>query len=290
MRVLLLMFSVLLFRGVLFGQALMDFDYPILDNTMAFWGDNYDSALLRKNKVESCVQKNQSFYFDHNGRLVKSILIPPDSATQVRFYHYDSIGDLIKIEATDPRLPKPTITTKHKTYVNGVLIKDSSSSGYFCRHMDYYENGGLKQELWFGPDPRYKMGHRLQRGFWFGVDSAGRINRIIDRDYMGTMDSLGQLLSNRTLFYNERGQLIREEETVRWKETEQKTLFCPNAGSANFQYDTDGRIIEISRTNGPSQKIKYLPNGLIAEIETEGKMCEGRAYQWKWTYDYTYRK
>ena len=71
MRVLLLMFSVLLFRGVLFGQALMDFDYPILDNTMAFWGDNYDSALLRKNKVESCVQKNQSFYFDHNGRLVK---------------------------------------------------------------------------------------------------------------------------------------------------------------------------------------------------------------------------
>lgn len=91
MRVLLLMFYFLLCRGILFGQALMDFDYPILDNAMAFWGDNYDSALLRKNKVESCVQKNQSFHFDHNGRLVKSILVSHDSDTQVRFYHYPRV-------------------------------------------------------------------------------------------------------------------------------------------------------------------------------------------------------
>ena len=64
MRVLLVTFCFLLFRGILFGQALMDFDHPMIDNTVAFFGGTYDTALLRKNNVESCLQKNHTFYFN----------------------------------------------------------------------------------------------------------------------------------------------------------------------------------------------------------------------------------
>jgi len=284
------MFFFLLFRIVLFGQALMAFDFPMINNTAAFVDGSYDTAILRKNKVESCLQKNQTFYFDSNGRLVKSIFVPYDSTTEIQLYYYDDKGDLIKSEATSSKYEKPIITTIHKTYIGGRLMRDSSSSGYFCKHMEYYANGSLRQELWFSFDPRSNAAHRLQRGFWFGVDSLGRINRIINRDYMATTDSLGLLRSNRTLFYNKKGQLIGEEEAVRWQRSNQKTLFCPNAGSATFFYDDNGRLIEISRTDGPSQKIKYLPNGLIAEIETKGKDCMGRSYHWQWTYTYTYHK
>ena len=150
-------------------------------------------------------------------------------------------------------------------------MKDSSNSGYLCKHFEYYADGSLRQELWFGFDHRYIRPHRLRRGFWFGVDSAGRINRIIDRNYWNSSDSLGQLVSNRTLHYNEKNQLLREEEAVKNKENFQKSLFCPNAGSADFLYDDAGRLVEIKRTEGPSQIVKYLPNGLIAEIQTSGK-------------------
>lgn len=268
----------------------MEFDHPMIDNTVAFFSGSYDTALLRKNNVESCLQHNTSFYFDSNGRLIKSIFISYDSTEEVQLYRYDYRGDLIETEARSPKFPKPLITTSHKTYTDGRLAKDSSSSGYFCKHFEYYEDGSLKQELLFGADSRSNTSHRLYRAFWFGIDSLGRINRIIDRDYMNSTDSTGQLLSNRALFYNERNQLIREEEAVSRRENNQKTLFCPNAGSAIFQYDDAGRLVEIIRTEGPSQKIKYLSNGLIAEIETNGKNCNGRPYHWRWTYTYTYRK
>lgn len=267
----------------------MSFDYPMLDNTTSFFAGNYDTALLRKNKVESCLQKNLTFSFDTSGRVAKSIFIAYDSSTQVQLYHYDARGDLVKTEMTSPKYQEPIVTTMHKTYINGQLAKDSSSSGYFCKHIEYYEDGSLRQELLFSSDDRSNTKHRLTRGFWFGLDSARRMNRIIDRTYVSATDSIGQLVSNRILLYDKNGQLIREEEAVRWKEQKQKSLFCPNAGSASFLYDDAGRMIEISRTTGPSQKIKYLPNGLIAEIETKGRNCEGRPYVWQWTYTYTYR-
>jgi hypothetical protein len=289
-KFLLATFSFFLFQSVLLAQALMEFDHPMIDNTVSFFSGSYDTALLRKNNVESCVQHNTLFYFDSNGRLIKSIFISYDSTREVQLYRYDDRGDLIETEARSPKFPKPLITTSHKTYTDGRLTKDSSSSGYFCKHIEYYEDGSLRQELWFGLDSRSNTSHRLYRAFWFGVDSLGRINRIIDRDYMKSTDSAGQLLSNRTLFYNEKNQLIREEEAVSRRENNQKTLFCPNAGSAIFQYDEKGRLVEINRSEGPSQKIKYLTNGLIAEIETKGKNCDGRPYHWLWTYTYTYRK
>ena len=83
MKVLSLVFCLLLFHLDVNAQALMTFDYPIVDNSMAFFGNSYDTALLRKNKVASCIQNNVSFYFDTNGRLERHILIPEDSATQV---------------------------------------------------------------------------------------------------------------------------------------------------------------------------------------------------------------
>jgi hypothetical protein len=67
MRPFFLAFCLLFFRGVLMGQALMDFVNPMLDNTASFFSETYDRALLRKNKVESCLLKNRSFYFDSNG-------------------------------------------------------------------------------------------------------------------------------------------------------------------------------------------------------------------------------
>lgn len=280
-----------MFRLCPHAQAFMTFEYPMVDNSMAFSGNNYDTALLRKNKVASCVQNNLSFYFDTNGRLQKSILIPQDSATQVYTYIYDSKGDRISTEMTSPNYKQPHIITNHKTYMAGLLMKDSSNSNswYLCKHFEYYADGSLRQELWFGFDHRYNTPHRLIRGFWFGVDSAGRTNRIIDRNYSNTLDSLGQLVSNRTLIYNEKNQLLREEEAVKEKDNIQKSLFCPNAGSADFLYDYAGRLVEIKRSEGPSQKIKYLPNGLIAEIQTSGKNCEGEPYQWRLVYTYTYR-
>jgi hypothetical protein len=268
-------------QTVSFSQALMDFDFPIVDNEISFFKGLYDTALLRKNKVAVCELKNLTFYFDSNGRLVKSILIPYDSATQVELYRYDVNGDLIEQETTSPKFPAPIITTTYKTYKEGRLIKDSS--GYFCRHFTYYDDGNLRQELWYGPK------HRLQKAFWFGVDSAGRMNRIISRDYYPPGDSAGRLVSNKTLFYNEKNQLIREEETVAWKESQDKNIFCPNAGSARFAYDSLARLIEITTTAGPSQKIKYFVNGLISEIETDGKNCNGMHYHWKKEYTYTYR-
>jgi hypothetical protein len=289
-KVLFITFSFLLFWDALSGQALMEFDHPMIDNTVSFFSGSYDKAFIRKNIVESCLQHNTSFYFDSNGRLIKSIFISYDSITEVQLYRYDNRGDLVETEARNPKFPKPLITTSHKTYTDGRLTKDSSSSGYFCKHIEYYEDGSLKQELLFGLDSRSNTSHRLYRAFWFGIDSLGRINRIIDRDYMNSTDSAGQLLSNRTLLYNEKNQLIREDEAVSWKENNQKTLFCPNAGSSIFRYNDAGRLVEIIRTEGPSQKIKYLPNGLIAEIETNGRNCNGRTYHWRWTYTYTYRK
>ena len=289
MRVVLVTFGLLFFRTVLLGQALMDFSYPMMDNVAAFLMNHYDSALLRKNKVETCLQKNQSFYFDSNGRLIKNIFTEDDGSSRVIVLRYDDRGDLVETESTSPKYPKPIINTYYKTYLEGNLVKDSSSSGYFCKHIEYYADGNPRQELWFGFDSRLNMNHRLQRGVWFGVDSAGRINRIIERNYMGIMDSVGQLVSNRTLLYNDKNQLIEEKEAIKWEEKNQKSLFCPNAGSATFLYDEAGRLIAIQRPQGASQKIKYLPNGLIAEIETKGRNCEGRAYQWLWTYTYTYR-
>ena len=290
MRIFILTICFLCFKSNLLAQALMSFQLPMLNPTTAFFDGNYDTSLLRKNKVTSCSQNNVSFYFDSNGRLLKSILIPYDSATQVIYYSYDKKGALIRTEEMNPNLPKPLIISFYKTYKDGLLIKDSSNSGYLCKHIEYYEDGSLKQELWFGFDHRYNTPHRLRRGFWFGVDSADRLNRIIDRVYWNEPDSIGQLLSNRTLFYNEKDQLIKEEENVVMKENNEKTIFCPNAGSATFVYDPNGRIIEIVRKEGPSQIIKYLPNGLIASIETRGKNCEGNLYHWQWYYTYTYHQ
>jgi hypothetical protein len=82
--------------------------------------------------------------------------------------------------------------------------------------------------------------------------------------------------------------LIKEEETVSWQEYKEKGMLC--SGSADFRYDESNRLIEIIRSDGPSQKIKYLPNGLIKGIETTGKTCKSKPYHWNWTYMYTYRK
>ena len=261
----------------------MAFDHPMIDNAMSFFGGSYDRNIIRKNNVESCQQNNQSFYFDTSGRIVRSVFTS-NGDTQVYLFSYDGRGDLIETEVSGSKFPKTIITNSFKTYENGLLVKDSSSSGYFCKHLEYYQNGSLRQELWFG------LHHWLQRAFWFGIDSLGRITRIIDRDYMGSSDSTGQLLSNRTLSYNTNGQLIREEEAVTTVKTNVKTLFCPNGGSATFFYDSYGKLIEIVRTKGPSQKVRYLENGLIEEIESKGKNCEGTAYHWTWKYVYTYRK
>ncbi|MEO6231642.1 MAG: hypothetical protein ABJB11_11385 [Ferruginibacter sp.] len=292
MKVFLLMFCFLSFRVVLFGQAQMSFDYPMVDNWWSFFSNKYDTALIRKNKVETVVDYNQSFYFDSMGRLVKSILpqYEYDSSVRTEFYYYDKRGDLFKSETTSSRYPQPIVSISYKTYFDGRLIKDSSSSGYSCKHFEYYEDGSLRQELWFSLNNSLNVEHQLQRGFWFGVDTLGRINRIIDRVYGGIADTKGKLLSNRTLFYNDKNQLIKEAEAVRWKKSKIKSLFCPNAGSATFLYDEAGRLTEISRTNGPSQKISYLANGLIATIESTGKTCEGKPYHWNKTYAYTYRQ
>jgi hypothetical protein len=281
-KVFILPLCLLLFQRISFGQALMDFEYPMLDNLTSFLAQNYDTALIRRNKVEICQQNNQTFYFDIDGRVVRHMQIY-NGDTQVFVYHYDDRGDLRETEMTSSKYQAVNTFKKYKTYKQGRIIKDSANS-QICTHLDYYQDGSLKEELRFGKD------HRLLRGFWFGVDTEGRITRIIQRDYFRTVDSTGQLVSNRTLFYNEKSQLIREEESVPWEQSDEKTLFCPNAGSAIFHYDTIGRMVEIKRTTGPSQKIKYLQSGLIEEIETIGKNCEGISFHWTWKYEYTYRK
>jgi hypothetical protein len=281
-KVFILPLCFLLFPSISFGQALMDFEYPMLDNLTSFLSQNYDTALIRRNKVEICQQNNQTFYFDIDGRLLKHKQIS-DSDTQIFVYHYDDRGGLRETEITSSKYQAVNPLINYKTYEQGRLIKDSTNS-QFCTHLDYYQNGSLRQELHFVTD------HRLLRGFWFGVDTEGRITRIIQRDYFRTVDSTGQLVSDRTLYYNEKSQLIREEESVPWEQGDEKTFFCPNAGSAIFHYDTTGRMVEIERTTGPSQKIKYLQSGLIAEIETMGKNCEGTSFHWRWKYEYTYRK
>src|SRR6187399_2887704 len=248
MRAFILTICFLFFRSVLFGQALLEFHQPMMDNTISFFNNHYDTALVRKNKIESCQQQDQTFYFDSNGRVLKSVLIPYDSATQVFLYQYDVKGDLVLTEMSSPKYPKPIVISNHKTYEFDLLVKDSSSSGYMCKHFEYYKDGSLRQELWFGFDGHSNMDHRLQRAFWFGVDSLGRIIRVVERDYMGNTDSAGRLISNRTILYNEKGQMIKEEETVPWEQNNTKSLFCPNAGSAIFLYDSFGRLVEIIKT------------------------------------------
>ena len=124
----------------------------------------------------------------------------------------------------------------------------------------------------------------------FGIDSAGRINHIIVRRYAGTNEPAGLLISNRTLIYNEHGNLVKEQEEATLDEKDTKSLFCPNGGSATYYYDSTGKLVEIIRTKGPSQRIKYLNNGLISEVESKGQTCEGKAYSWLWKYSYTYRE
>ena len=253
MKASIISFCFLVFQSVSFSQALLHFESPMLDNIVSFYVGNYDTALVRRNKVETCMPQNHTFYFDINGRLVKGVQWY-DSDTQALTYRYDDRGDLIETDLTSTKYQKPVVTIMYKTYEAGRLIKDSSSSD-FCKHLGYYQDGSLREALCFGAK------HRLMSAFWFGIDTEGRMNRIIARAYFRPLDSAGELVSNRTLIYNEKGQMIREEELVPWKVSDEKSIFCPNAGSATFHYDSTGRIVEIERTTGPSQKIKYLQNG-----------------------------
>ena len=229
-------------------------------------------------------QENVTVYFDTAGRVVRFVLRAYDSTIQTTLYQYNAAGDCVATEYNNPNSGNQVRVTSLKYYEGGRLVKDSSTSGYFCKHMAYYPDGNLRQEYWYGKD------HRLQRAFWFGLDSLGRMNRVIDRDYAGNSDPAGRLLSNRKLFYNENGYLAREEEAVPNNATGAKSLFCNNAGSGTFVYDASGRLVAINRTNGPSQKIAYLENGLIANVATSGSNCEGVAYQWDHRYIYTYRQ
>ena len=253
----------------------------MVSNFESFISGNYDIDLIRKNKVAVFQQDNQTFYFDTSGRVEKRIQISSDSSVQETLNHYNKNGDLVLSEASDTRQKGKIYSRIFRTYENGLLVKDSNSA-YFCRHYEYYANGSLKKEEWHGKD------HLITEIFWFGIDTLGRLNWIVEREYHNN-DSSGRLISNRTIFYNEKGQMSREEEKVAWEVNNAKTIFCPNGGSAIYHYDNKGKLVEIERTKGPSQKIKYLDNGLISEIETTGQDCAGKDYHWDWKDSYSYR-
>jgi hypothetical protein len=164
--------------------------------------------------------------------------------------------------------------TSFKTYDHSRLICDSTSPEGTCIHWEYDNDGNAKKEIWI-------KDNAIGRTFSFDLDILNRRNRIIDRQYISAKDTIGRLLSDRTLIYDKTGKLIQEEETV-------NSSPCFNWGSTKYKYDRLNRLVQIIRSKGLSQKIKYYDNDLIAFINTKGKYCGGD-YVSRLKYIYTFR-
>lgn len=269
--------------NVVQSQVLPDYSNPVIENFSLFLSGNYDTSLIIKHHIAACKESNSIIYFDILGRIEKNVIINADTVTLLVLYSYDKIRNTISTESSGTFFPTPFKATYLKTYENGRLIKDSLESGGWCRHIGYNKNGQISSDTSYGIEHSAYLVRNIEH------DVKGNMSGIIVRQYEGRDDIAGKIISARKLFYNDRGCLIREEESIQWQGNDTKNVLCPNAGSAVYRYNENGKLAEVIRENGPSQKITYLNNGLIAEIVTHGKICNGEVYNRTKKSEYYYR-
>jgi hypothetical protein len=253
-----------------------------MDQTAAFVAGEYDRHLISRNKVQMIRHGSNKFYFDTSGFVQEILLYDALNKPRVTYkFEYNSYGDRIAEDVFDFGLNKGFKGIYFKTYENSRLIRDSSEGT--CHNFFYDDNDHLKKIIW-----RWlKVGNK--RIIQFTYDSVGRPNRIIDRQYQDYKDTVGKLLSDRIVYYNNKGKPVREEESVNW-DSNTYPLNILNYGSIMYKYDQLDKLVEVVRSKGPSQKVKYNDKGLIEVIETSGQYNNGEKFVWKWKYDYSYRK
>ena len=220
---------------------------------------------------------NKIYYFDSSGLLKKyTLFIGKDSINQEEHFYYNSIGDCVLQELYIGKHGKSVKIFHFFTYEQSRLLSDSASMAETCTHFQYDIKGGLVKQIFRGKN------HAINRTLSFEKDSLGRNTRVIDCQYVNDKDTGSVIISDRSIEYDKKSRMIRENEKI-------TSNPCFNQGSTLYKYDRSNRIIEIVRTRGLSQKIKYYDRGLISAIITRGQYCD-RFFQLDWQYRYTYRK
>ena len=186
------------------------------------------------------------------------------------------MGDRVLQELSSEKMSKIVKVFHFMTYNKLRLLCDSTSLAETCIHWQYDSEGNLVKQIFRGKN------HAIDRALSFDKDSLGRNSRIIDCQYLNVKDTAGLIISDRALIYDKKNRVIREDEKI-------TSNPCFNHGSTLYKYDRSNRIIEIVRTRGLSQKIKYYDSGLISVIKTKGQYCD-HFFRLDWQYRYTYRK
>ncbi|WP_153797643.1 hypothetical protein [Foetidibacter luteolus] len=267
----------------IFCQYLPDLQDPLIDNYTSFFSVNYDIDLIKNNRVAACRKGNTITYFDTCGRVEKSVLSLNDSSLQTMTFNYgltkSSLVSVTEIQKSGKFSP----SVSYIFYENGRRIRDSISSGGWCQHWDYSKEGKLLARTFYGTN------HFKALEIHINYDITGKLYKVIEKLYQGAQDSIGETISHRIFIYSEQGYLVKEEESIPRNQNNTVNLLCPNGGSVCYYYNDSGRLAKTVRTYGPSQKFKYLSNGLVSEIETTGIDCSGKSYSWNWKFEYTYR-
>lgn len=265
MRTLVFFTCLLLVTSLVFAQPINDDDN--------FFNYTYDKTLISKKKIETITIKKSIFeknkvnerkfdsslyFFDKNGLLKKILSYNTLNSLRSETYFFtNENGELIKRKTIDHEYKTSDSTFIFRTYKDGKMISDSSSSYSMIEKFSYNENGMLltkSAEVNFGESYKNK---RLIKNT---LDKMGHIINITETVNINPVDTNGVVLSKRFVSYNSRGKIKIEKETIDYDNPA-----FENKGIISYKYNRKGKLIAIESSKASSHHYKYNKKGLISQ-------------------------
>lgn len=262
-----------------------------VNDDFAFFNYNYNRGLIKHNKVEVVIVNLYSkgissgkikFYFDTAGLLIKEIISDSSENIKREFrFTTNSHKQIVGRKQIDYEFNRTDSVKYFKIYDGQKLVNDSSSEMPVRYEYVYDKKGNLINSIVYS---NFGSGNMTKRVTEYTIDGFGRPSKIIETVYQKTKDSIGAVFSNRNIFYNEKGNVIKETESLN-----NENSWPANKGSITYVYDRFENLVQILQTNAASYKFTYNKMGLITSKQTNITIDESN-FETFHKYTYIFRK
>lgn len=225
-------------------------------------------VLVKAVETDESMVISRFYAYDEFGRVIDLRNTLVGKYTDVEYYseyEYEADGSYIERVYMLSNSEVDTLISESTYDPNGNILLLDDYSFQYARDYIYDESGKLVEGSWF-----YLSGEGTDYSSWSREKYADEVYSFNDQGYLVEYQKVrveGQVLSKTTYQYDDKGQLINEEQFECWPDE----YF--NQGY-NYQYDEEGKLVYTTRYNEDAKGEFQTIEEITYEYDADGDLIK----------------